>query len=340
MHWNDPYSDEYELYEEKFDPLKNDRQARRTRKPRARPAPRKGPAETVADLTDEIASELDGGFRTTYQPSRYEAAWLLQSLRPFYDQTLITDVLALVKGGKEASVYRCRAHPSTGLDLLAAKVYRPRKFRILSNDAVYREGRAVLTETEDGRCKVEATDERMMRRKTGFGLRVAHTSWVLHEFTTLQHLYEQGGAVPQPVLFADNAILMGYQGDEDVAAPTLHEIDLGRGEAESLFDEVMRNVELLLGLGWIHGDLSAYNILYWEGEIVLIDFPQVVSSHGNDHARAILERDIVRVCDYFARQGVNRNPAKIAKRLWYGYAETPIRDRLADASARFAGDED
>jgi RIO kinase 1 len=133
---------------------------------------------------------------------------------------------------------------------------------------------------------------------------------------------------------------MGYQGDEDVAAPTLQEIDLERAEAERLFDEVMRNVELLLALGWIHGDLSAYNILYWEGEIVLIDFPQVVSSHGNDQAHSILERDIARVCAYFARQGVNRNPAKILKRLWYGYAETPIRDRLADASVHFAREED
>ena len=340
MHWNDPYSDEYEVYEEKFDPLKNDRQARRGRKPRARPAPHKDQSKIVADITDEIASELDGGFRTTYQPSRYEATWLLQSLRPFYDQALIADVLALVKGGKEASVYRCRAHPSTGVDMLAAKVYRPRKFRILSNDAVYREGRAVLN--EDGH-EVKATDERVMRalrRKTGYGLRVAHTSWVMHEFTTLQHLYNRGGAVPQPILAAENALLMGYQGDEDVAAPTLQEIGLERGEAEKLFDEVMRNVELLLTLGWIHGDLSAYNILYWEGDIVLIDFPQVVSSHGNDQARAILERDIVRVCDYFARQGLNRNPAKILKRLWYGYAETPIRDRLADASARFAREEE
>ena len=97
MHSNEAYSDEYEQYEAKFDPFKNDRQARRSRKPRVNP-PRKEQPEIVARLTDEIASELDGGFHTTYQPSRYEATWLLQSLRPFYDQTLITDVLALVKG--------------------------------------------------------------------------------------------------------------------------------------------------------------------------------------------------------------------------------------------------
>ena len=339
MYSSDPYSDEYEMYEESFDPVKYDRQARRSRKPRIQPVS-KGRAEIVADLTDEIETELDGGFRTTYRPSKYEATWLLQSLLPFYGQTLITDVLALIKGGKEASVYRCRAHPSTGLDLVAAKVYRPRKFRSLSNDAVYRDGRAVLN--EDGK-EIKASDERVMRafrQRTGFGLRVAHTSWVMHEYTILEQLHEQGGAVPQPILSAENAILMSYHGDEDVAAPTLHEIDLARDEAESLFNEVMRNVEMLLALGWVHGDLSAYNILYWEGKIVLIDFPQVVNCHGNDHARAILERDIARVCDYFTHQGVNRNPDKIAKRLWQHYAEIPFRNRLADASVHLRPDDD
>jgi catechol 2,3-dioxygenase-like lactoylglutathione lyase family enzyme len=43
----------------------------------------------------------------------------------------ILDVLRRVKGGKEANVYCCRTHPSTGVDLLAAKLYRPRMFRNL-----------------------------------------------------------------------------------------------------------------------------------------------------------------------------------------------------------------
>ena len=61
------------------------------------------------------------------------------------EQGLITDVVAIVKGGKEASVYRCQAHPATGMKWLAAKVYRPRKFRNLRNDKMYRQGRAVLS---------------------------------------------------------------------------------------------------------------------------------------------------------------------------------------------------
>ncbi len=76
----------------------------------------------------------------------------------------------------------------------------------------------------------------------------------------------------------------------------------------------------------IHGDLSAYNILYWEGKITLIDFPQVSNIETNSNAYFILERDITRTCEYFARQGLHRDAAVIMDRLWqrYGHATEPI----------------
>ena len=43
----------------------------------------------------------------------------------------------------------------------------------------------------------------------------------------------------------------------------------------------MRNVELMLSLGRIHGDLSAYNVLYWQGEVKIIDFPQAIEPATN-----------------------------------------------------------
>ena len=46
------------------------------------------------------AEDLEAGFQTTNRPARFEEGWLLNSLRTFYEQGLITDVLAQVKGGK------------------------------------------------------------------------------------------------------------------------------------------------------------------------------------------------------------------------------------------------
>jgi RIO kinase 1 len=334
---DDPYLDKYAQYEELFDPMRTDRQARRKRKSRPQHTPKKSAADVVAELADETAG-LEGGFETTYRPSRYEEGWLLESLRSFYDRGLITDVLALIKGGKEASVYRCKAHPATELGFLAAKVYRPRMFRNLRNDAMYREGREVLT--EDGRPpgKQAGTIARAIRNRTAFGRRAQHTSWLMHEYVALEQLYRSGGAVPRPVDASENAILMSYHGDEHMPAPTLNTITLEPREAERLFQEVLRNVDLMLEHGLIHGDLSAYNILYWAadgaaGEITLIDFPQVTDLHDNSRARFILERDITRICEYFAQQGLLCDPQALTQQRWARHVEAPDpQDLLADWS--------
>ncbi len=319
MRTNDPYLDEYEAYKELFDPFKTDRQARRRRKPKPRHVPKKSRDEIIDELADETAG-LEGGFQTSYQPSRHEEKWLLTSIRPFYQQALISDVIALIKGGKEASVYRCQADPSTDQVWLAAKVYRPRMFRTLRNDSLYRQGRAILN--AHGNDHDYARDQRIIRavgKKTDFGVQVAHTSWLMHEYTAMQTLSQAGAAVPQPVAVSDNAILMSYHGEAYMAAPTLNTVRLEPDEAERAFQQVMDNIHLMLEHELVHGDLSAYNILYWEGKITLIDFPQVVDLYANPKAYPILRRDVGRVCEYFGRQGVDCDPDGIMEELWYLY---------------------
>src|SRR5690606_13875273 len=119
--------------------------------------PKKSEQAIVNELAETNA--LEGtSYETTYRPSRFEDEWLLKSLSAFYRQEFITDILSQVKGGKEASVYRCAAHPTSGAEFLAAKVYRPQKFRQLRNDHMYREGRTILT--GDGKI-VKTTDHRI-----------------------------------------------------------------------------------------------------------------------------------------------------------------------------------
>jgi len=315
----DTFVDKYEFYEELFNPLSTDRRARRSRKPKAKHTPKKSQPQIINELADQTVG-LEGGFTTTYHPSRYEEGWLLESLRTFYDRGLINDILGLVKGGKEASVYRCQADEAAGNSVMAAKVYRPRKFRNLRNDSVYRQGRAILNAY--GHDHDFARDQRVIRavgKKTTFGMQVSHTSWLMHEYTALERLYDAGAAVPKPIASGENSILMSYHGDGQLAAPTLSEISLEEGDAGVLFEEVLRNIDIMLQHNLIHGDLSAYNILFWEGRITIIDFPQVTDLHANDNAYAILRRDIHRVCEYFSRQGVECDPAEIMEERWYLY---------------------
>jgi RIO kinase 1 len=180
-------------------------------------------------------------------------------------------------------------------------------------------------------------------KKTTFGQQVAHTSWLMHEYKALALLSEVGGDVPRPLAVSENAILMEYIGDGFGAAPALNEISLETAEAWPLFQRVLENIRLMLSYGRVHGDLSAYNILYWDGDITLIDFPQVVNSavsrqtheEGstvNPDAYDILARDVQRVCDYFGAQGIRVNAQSLSRDLWGEFVRLDPRARLADAS--------
>ncbi len=308
---------DYDAYAEEFNPQRNDRQARRKRKPKARHNPKKEHHQVVEEIADPVG--LEGGFRTTYQPSKYEAGWLIESLNSLYNQQFITDVLSQVKGGKEASVYCCAAHESTGAELLAAKVYRPRMFRQLRNDKMYREGRQVIM--GDG-TTINDSDFREMRaitKGTRFGRQVMHSSWLMHEYKTLETLHTAGADVPKPWAVGDNVILMDFVGNGQLAAPTLNTIRLEAEQAARLFRDVLRNVRLMLAHGLIHGDLSAFNLLYDGARAVFIDFPQVTDIATNTNARFILQRDMTRICAYFMQQGISCDPAALTEELWYEY---------------------
>ena len=313
---NNSYHDDTDELMDRFGLL--DRNAQHARSAKGKPKAKKSQNEVLTQLT-EGAAGLEGGFQPTYQPARFEAIWLLDSLRVFYDQGLIVDVLSQVKGGKEASVYLCKANPDTGLDLLAAKVYRPRKFRNLSNDTMYREGREILS-SEGGIVKRrDSRAMRAMKKKTDFGAELLHGSWLSYEFGTLQRLHGMGAAVPKPIASGENAILMEYMGDARMAAPVLHSVTLEPAERQPLFAEVMRNITLMLKHELVHGDLSAFNILYWEGKVSLIDFPQVTMAVSNRNAYKIFLRDVTRVCEYFRGQGIATNPTAMAEKLWWDY---------------------
>ena len=279
---------------------------------------------------DESAASRE--FKFTYKAARFEEAWLLDSLVEIAEHQWISDVLRKVKGGKEASVYLCRSGSVIEAPLVAAKVYRPRMLRNLKNDQQYRTGRADLDAS--GNIIHNDGDLHAMKKRTNYGEGLRHQSWIAYEYQTLEILHAAGADVPKPYAMEKNAILMGYIGDFSNAAPTLNSVTLDRDEARPLFERVICNIDLLLSNGRIHGDLSAYNILYWDGDITLIDFPQVVPPEENPSAWNIFLRDVTRICQYFHSQGVKTNAYKLASELWtsHGHKITKEPDpRFLDA---------
>jgi RIO kinase 1 len=253
-------------------------------------------------------------FKFTYKAARFEEWWLLETLGAFYEHKWISDVLKKVKVGKEASVYLCKPSLDVDAPLLAAKIYRPSSLRSLKNVQEYRLGRLDLD--EDGHKLWKEADVKAAMKRTAYGEEVRHTSWIAYEYKTMEDLFNAGADVPKVYAKEKNAILMRFIGDLTTAAPILNSVSLTVSESKILFERVIHNIDLMLQHNCIHGDLSAYNILYWNGEIKLIDFPQIVIPESNPSAWKIFQRDVIRICQYFSTQGVACNPQKLSADLW------------------------
>lgn len=305
---------------EQFEYQEQDRQSHKERgKRKQRKHGRSAPhTRAIREMDDGIDSWVPTYVRNL-DPKHHERQWVIDSLAHFYQDDIVSDVTRLVKGGKEANVYLALGHPNFGERLIAAKLYRPRMLRSLKNDALYKIGRQVLD--EDGKEIRNRRERVAMAKKTKFGRRLDFDQWIGTEYRILEQLYEAGADVPKPIGYFQTTLLMGFIGDEYGAAPTLSEISIAREEAQPLFEQIMENVALMLSLGHIHGDLSAYNILYWEKKITIIDFPQMINAYKNPHAYKLLERDIQRVCEYLAKFGLTNSAKALTRTLWQTYIE-------------------
>ncbi|MHC4429157.1 MAG: RIO1 family regulatory kinase/ATPase domain-containing protein, partial [Planctomycetota bacterium] len=199
-----------------------------------------------------------------------------EAMASLIDEGWITEILHQVKSGKEATVYCCRGGPLAEGDHVCAKVYRPLERRAFRNDAVYQTGRMQYAH--------ETRVHRALRKGTAAGRMFQAALWLHDEWETLTRLASAGSAVPCPLACNARTIVMEYVGHADRAAPRLHELDLGAGEAGRLVDRLVEEIELMLDCHRVHGDLSPYNVLYREGEPVIIDFPQAVDPRLNPAA--------------------------------------------------------
>jgi len=235
-------------------------------------------------------------------------------IRTFYENGWIDAVLFPVKSGKEATVYCCKASPGRGEGYFALKVYRPREHRNFRNTAIYQEGRVLG----------DARAARAVKNGSRFGRAVEFRGWLGHEFAMLGILHAAGAGVPRPIAMGARAMLLEFIGEDGRPAPQLSHMRLSAAEAEALLEQALRNIEIMLACHVVHGDLSAYNMLYAGGYLRVIDLPQAVDARTNANACALLARDIANVCDYFASQGADTEPGAFAAELWDLYARAKL----------------
>ena len=117
--------------------------------------------------------------------------------------------------------------------------------------------------------------------------------------------------MPYPIAYGDNVFDMEYVGAEEQAAPQLYAARLDRPQLESAFEQLIDGLGAITSEGIAHGDLSAYNLLWWEDRLVFIDFPQAVDIAANPQGLGYLHRDVVNVCTWFERRGLERDPEEL-----------------------------
>ncbi len=227
--------------------------------------------------------------------------------------------------GKEAEIFVVERTSPHGSCWLVHKRYRPRQVTTKGqleamgfqraptfvNDHMYRDGRRAPRRTRDRRA---------IERMSSYGRKLLDERWSGHELEVMQRAWQAGADVPYPVSESAEGMLMEYVGDETMAAPQLARARLGPDELRVALGQIVENVALLLDVGVVHSDLSAYNVLWWEGRVRLIDFPQAVDLVENPHAFDLLHRDVTNVCRFFQRRKVDCDPDEIYNELLDGWA--------------------
>lgn len=228
-----------------------------------------------------------------------------------YFEDIDLGVIATGKEGEVSLVERV-AHDESASHLLARKRYRPRtvskgelkalgfeRAPTFRNDIMYRDGRNY------GRGN-RSRDKRAVESMTKYGKELVKQKWLGHEYDVMLAVWEAGASVPYPIgLEDDGGLLLEYIGDESQAAPRLAQARLSKSDLQEAWAQLQASLRLVVEAGYVHADLSAYNSLWWNDRLWLIDFPQAVDLVQSPHGFDLLHRDARNISTWFTSKGVD-----------------------------------
>jgi RIO kinase 1 len=227
-------------------------------------------------------------------------------LQPLLDEGLIDSVQRQLMSGKEAMVFVVQS----GGETVCAKVYK---------EATHRSFRQAVDYTENRKTK-NSRQARAMAKGTKFGRQAMEAAWQSAEVDALYRLAAAGVRVPKPINFHEGVLLMELVCDANGdAAPRLNDLAFTPEEARAHHATLVREVVRMLAAGVVHGDLSEFNILVGADGPVIIDLPQAVDAAGNNHAAAMLERDVANLRHYFGRFAPELLATDYGREIWALY---------------------
>ena len=202
------------------------------------------------------------GYRLTFEG--YDAL----ALHTFAERETIEEVGAPLGVGKESDVYEVRS-------------YRPFALKF------HREG---YTEFREVNREREYTSDR------------DHVSWLYtarkaaeREFDALETVYP-AVSVPRPVDHNRHAVLM-----ERIDSVELAQTRLESQQVRPVLDLILDEMATAYGEGYVHADMSEYNVFVGTDGVTVFDWPQAVPT-DHENAGELLDRDVENIVGYFERK--------------------------------------
>ncbi|KAL7128329.1 hypothetical protein ABFS83_14G309000 [Erythranthe nasuta] len=196
---------------------------------------------------------------------------------------VFNDINGCISTGKEANVYH--ATKTDGQEL-AIKIYKTSVLVFKDRDR-YVQGDYRF---RYGYCK--HNPRKMVK------------TWAEKEMRNLMRLKAAGIRCPAPLMLRLHVLVMEFIGKEGWAAPRLKDADLSHDKLRESYVEIIMVMRTLYQkCKLVHGDLSEYNILYYEGHLYIIDVSQTVDL-DHPHALDFLREDCLHVSDFFRKNGV------------------------------------
>lgn len=202
------------------------------------------------------------GYRLTFEG--YDAL----ALRALAERDAIDGVGAKLGVGKESDVYEVRSYRP-----MALKFHREGigNFRKLNRERDYTADRRHTSDLYTARIAAE------------------------REFSVLESLYPTV-SVPRPVEHNRHAIVMEKMEGDELARASFEQDGV-----RPVLHRLLSEVERAYNAGYVHGDLSEYNVFVTPDDVMLFDWPQAVPV---DHENAIelLRRDVTNLVNFFERE--------------------------------------
>ncbi|GGO01149.1 serine/threonine-protein kinase RIO2 [Haloarcula pellucida] len=129
-----------------------------------------------------------------------------------------------------------------------------------------------------------------------------HVSWLYtarkaaeREYEALETLYPDV-SVPQPIDTNRHAIVM-----EKVDGVELSRTGLEPEQVVPVLELILDEMQTAYGEGFVHADMSEYNVFVTTQGVVVFDWPQAVPT-DHENARELLTRDVDNIVSYFQRK--------------------------------------